>query len=424
MTRRRKQFARSMVMGLFSLFLFCTGAWAEEVVIGFTGPLSGPGAGYGRDNLNGIKMACQEVNKAGGIEIGGTTYTFTVESYDDMIDPTAAVNNARRLRSRSEARVIFNPVFNTIAPLMEINEQKGQEFLLMAYTSDPELDKIDNDLTVSTVPPFPAYVRAYSELAWEKGWRKGAMVVTLGAYGDGWRKAFKDYWVNKMGGEIVADKPANYYTETDFSSQLSAALAKNPDFLLIGGPSEPTGLVIEQARNQGFEGGFMLVDQAKMGYIADVVFDGDTSMMGELIGTVRVKALPSQALKRIARQYKKQYEVTVTIEGLINYSAMHLVFDAMKEAGTVDDPRAIKKAMSRVLPQDPDVIPTPYYGLLHTELLLPAIVSTVEDGAYGMDYQYLWWPREQEACEKYTKMAPSAENIVTECIKLQGYLTD
>ena len=109
-----------------------------------------------------------------------------------------------------------------------------------------------------------------------------------------------------------------------------------------------------------------------------------------------------------------------------HFQVFEEILDALKVAGVlgVSGRVGIKEAMSRVLPQDPDVIPTPYYGALHTELLLPAIVSTVEDGAYGMDYQYLWWPEDQEACEKYTKMAPSAENIVTECIKLEGYLTD
>ncbi|MCF8111275.1 MAG: ABC transporter substrate-binding protein, partial [Desulfobacteraceae bacterium] len=273
--KRLKRFSLGMVFATLALVFFCTGAWAAEAVIGFTGPLSGPGAGYGRDNVNGLQMAVDDINQKGGITIGGENYTFKLVTYDDMIDPSAAVNNARRLRSRDGVRVIFNPVFNTIAPLMGINEQKGSEFLMMAYSSTPAIDEIDNDLTCSIPPPFTAYVQAFSEIAWEKGWRRGAMIVTLGAYGDEWREAFKHNWEREMGGKIVADKPANYYTETDFSSQISAALAREPDFLLIGGPSEPTGLVIEQARNLGFEGGFVLVDQAKMDYIADVVFDGD-----------------------------------------------------------------------------------------------------------------------------------------------------
>jgi len=82
------------------------------------------------------------------------------------------------------------------------------------------------------------------------------MVVTLGAYGDEWRQGFREYW-EKRGGVITADKPANYYTETDFSSPLAAAIATKPDVMLIGGPSATTALVIEQARSMGFKGWFL-----------------------------------------------------------------------------------------------------------------------------------------------------------------------
>ncbi len=418
--KRMKQFAFSLVLGLLTVCLFGTGSWAEEVVIGFTGPLSGPGAGYGRDNANGLKMACEDINRAGGLTIDGTTYTFKVETYDDMIDPTAAVNNARRLRSRSDARVIFNPVFNTIAPLMEINEQRGSEFLMMAYSSTPKIDELDNDLTCSIPPPFTAYVRGFSDLAWEKGWRKGAMVVTLGAYGDEWRETFQEYWLNEMGGEITADKPANYYTDTDFSSQLSAALATDPDFLLIGGPSEPTGLVIEQARNLGFKGGFILVDQAKMDYIADVVFDGDLELMDGLIGVLRCMGLPSPVAKEFNKRYEETYEVHNTYEAMLEYSALNLVFSAMKEAGTVSDPRAIKAAIPKVLPQDPEKVPTGYVGTRETKLLVPATVGYIADGEYAEAYQYIWWAKDEAAFEAAKELVPT-EGLDTRWEPLEGY---
>lgn len=419
--RRMKKFSWSLVVGLLTLCLFCTGAWAEEVVIGFTGPLSGPGSGYGRDNVNGLKMACQDINKAGGITIDGTNYTFKMEAYDDMIDPTAAVNNARRLRSRSGARVIFNPVFNTIAPLMEINEQRGSEFLMMAYSSTPKIDELDNDLACSIPPPFTAYVHAFSDLAWEKGWRKAAMVVTLGAYGDEWREAFKEHWVHEMGGEITADKPANYYTDTDFSSQLSAALATDPDFLLIGGPSEPTGLVIEQARNLGFEGGFMLVDQAKMDYIADVVFDGDLSLMDGTIGIARCLAVPSPVVGSFAKRYEEEFDVHITFEAMLEYSALNIVFSAMEEAGTVKDPEAIKAAMPKVLPQDPTKIPTVYVGTQETRLMVPGTVGYIEDGEYAEAYQYVWWGKDKAAFEQAKKHMPDGPDIETRWAPLENY---
>jgi len=54
------------------MFVFAFIAWtavasADEIGIGFTGPLSGPAAEYGQDCYNGVDMAVKEINAAGGV---------------------------------------------------------------------------------------------------------------------------------------------------------------------------------------------------------------------------------------------------------------------------------------------------------------------------------------------------------------------
>jgi branched-chain amino acid transport system substrate-binding protein len=199
---------RALVFAVLGAVFSMANSYGEELVIGFTGPISGVAAEYGQDCVNGIEMAIQEINSSGGINVGGSKYTFKLVKLDDQIDPTQAVNNCRRLRDQYKAPVVFNPVFNTLAAMAKINEEKGNEFLIMAYTSTPKMVEMGNKLTVVIPPPFTAYVKTFSEFAWEEGWRKAAMVVTLGAYGDEWRAAFRDYW-QKRGGQITEDKPAN-----------------------------------------------------------------------------------------------------------------------------------------------------------------------------------------------------------------------
>src|SRR5208337_3323177 len=70
---------------------------AKEVTIGFTGPISGVAAEYGQDCLNGLEMAVNDINAGGGITVGGEKCTLKLVKLDDMIDPTQAVNNCRRL---------------------------------------------------------------------------------------------------------------------------------------------------------------------------------------------------------------------------------------------------------------------------------------------------------------------------------------
>ncbi len=397
------------------------GEQAKEVVIGYTGPLSGPGAQYGQDALNGIDCAINDINQAGGITINGEKYVFKLEKLDDAADPTQAVNNARRLRDQSNARVIFNPVFTTTAPMMEINQEEGNEFLIMAFTSTPLIDELNNELTVSIPPPFTAYVQGFSDLAWEQGWRKAAMVITLGAYGDEWRETFREYWENEMGGEITADQPANYYTETDFSSQLTAALATNPDVLVIGGPSAPTALVIEQARTLGFKGGFILIDQAKMDYIIDEIFKGDTSLMENVIGVSAVAEIPNPMAKPFNDKYVEKYKVHNSWEAVLNYCAMSALALAMQEAGTVEDVHAIRAAFPKVYPLTSDKYPEDYFGIKDCgRMLVRSSVQMVKNGQYETPISYVWWLKNEEELNQFieTVNPPNPHRLTV----LQNYI--
>ncbi|MBI4963173.1 MAG: ABC transporter substrate-binding protein [Desulfomonile tiedjei] len=362
----------------------------KEVVIGFSGPLSGVAAEYGQDCANGVEMAIKEINAAGGITVGADKCMLKLVKLDDRIDPTEAVNNSRKLMDQHKAPAVFNPVFNTLAAMARVNQEKGQEFILMAYTSTPKAMEMGNKLLTAIPPPFTVYVKAFSDLAWKKGWRKVAMVVTLGAYGDEWRHAFKEYWQDK-GGQISADKPANYYTETDFSSQLTAALATKPDALLIGGPSATTALVMEQARGLGYKGGFILIDQAKMDYIANIL--KGTKLMGETIGVAAVAQSPTAASADFDKKYVGEYKRMLTWEVALNYSAMHALARAMVAAGTVKDPVAIQAAFPKAFPLEGDKFPSTFSGITPGgRMQVPGSVQMIgAGGKYSPVRLVTWW---------------------------------
>lgn len=417
MIKRYLRFIPVFVLGLLLLAAAGCGSKEEkpkagpgekpgEVVIGYTGPLSGPAAEYGQDCLNGIDMAVNEINGAGGITVGGKKYVFKLEKLDDGADPTNAVNNARRFRNQYKAPAVFNPVFTTIAPILGINEEKGNEFLVMAYTSTPKVVQMGKKLVVAIPPPFTSYVKSFTDMAMEQGWRNAAMVVTLGAYGDEWRKAFRENWESR-GGKITADKPANYYTETDFSAQLTAALATRPDVLLIGGPSAPTALVIEQARGLGFKGGFMIIDQAKMDYIADIL--KGTKLMENLIGVSAVAEIPTAAAPVFDKKYKEIYKKMNTWESALNYASMHALAKAMAAAGTVEDAAAIRAAFPKAFPLSGDKFPNEFYGISDRgRMQLMASIQTIKDGKYTRPVSYVWWPASEE---EYNKFKPQIKLV-------------
>ncbi|MCX7981341.1 MAG: ABC transporter substrate-binding protein [Syntrophales bacterium] len=380
-------------------------ATADEIVIGYTGPLSGPAAEYGQDCLFGLEMAIKELNAAGGIEVKGVKYTIKLEKFDDRADPTQAVNNARRIRA-AKGIAVFNGVFTTLAAMAKVNEEPGNEFLLMAYTSTPKVVQLGNKLLIgTTAPPFPAYIQVFTELAMkEEGWKKAAMLCTLGAYGEEWRHAFSNYW-KKKGGVITIDKPANYYTETDFSAPLTAVLATKPDTILIGGPSSTTALVIEQARNMGFKGGFILIDQAKMDYMAGIL--KGYKLFGNTIGVAGATEMWTPILDSWVKTYKTAYKRPPTSESLRNYGAMIALARAITTAGTTTDVKAIRAAFPKIFPILGDRIPTELYGIQpHGRMLMAGGVQRVITGQLQPPVQYYHWiqsDKEWKEIQKITK---------------------
>ncbi|MGH6631435.1 MAG: branched-chain amino acid ABC transporter substrate-binding protein, partial [Burkholderiales bacterium] len=69
---------------------------AETVRIGFASPLTGPQAHYGQDNLNGARMAVDELN-AQKFRVRGRIVRFELVVEDDQADPRTGTIVAQRL---------------------------------------------------------------------------------------------------------------------------------------------------------------------------------------------------------------------------------------------------------------------------------------------------------------------------------------
>ncbi|MCX7982718.1 MAG: ABC transporter substrate-binding protein [Syntrophales bacterium] len=402
-----------MYLVIFFLFFSATGQ-AGEILVGFSGPLSGIAAEYGQDVVSGIELAIKEINSAGGIVVGKKKYNVVLEKLDDRIDPTQAVNNARRLKSKG-AIAVFNPVFNTISAIARINEEKKNELLLLAFTSTPAASELGNKLMVIAPGSFTHLAEVYARWAHSKGWKKCAMVVTLGAYGDEWRHVFRKKW-EEMGGTITADQPANYYTETDYSAQLTAAIASKPDCMLIGGPSVTTALAIEQARMLGYKGPFLLIDQAKLDVISQQL--GGTTLIGNAIATAAITSLPPHPEQKFGTKYREMFNKPATWEAACNYTFMHALAKAVEKAQTIKDVFKVREAFPQIMPLLNDRFPMEFLGMTpQGRVHVFTSTQTVTDGRLDTPIMYAWWPRTQEEFEGVLKITKTHRSIVKKWIK-------
>ena len=338
-TVRRAAVATALAMGMAGAVQA-----AEKVNIGFTGPLSGGAALYGENTLEGLRMAAEEINAGGGIDVDGTSYEINIVSLDDMYSPSRAAVNGKRLVQQYSTPIVFTPHSGGTFALQAFNERDG--FLVMSYTSIPSVTEKGNELTVKIPPNFTDYVKPFTKLTMDRYGKKLGVANATHDYAKYWTKAFVPAW-EAAGGEVVASNPMDYNKSADFYTGVSKVLASDPDVLFVGGASEPTGLVVRQARELGFEGGFVIMDQAKIDEVAKVA--GGMEAVEGGVGVTPLVYSDNPGAADFVELYKEDHDGVPTSETAYNYFAMYLVARAMEQAGTVEDAKAIRAAIRDAL---------------------------------------------------------------------------
>lgn len=321
-----------------------------EVPIGYTGPLSGPAAYYGENTSSGLKMAIDEVNEAGGFEVDGKQYKFKFVSLDDQYLPNEAANNAKRLVQEENAKIIFNPHSGGIYAMQVFNEQDG--FLIGAYTSEPGILEDKNKLTWRIPPGYDTYIEPFTKYQMERFGKKIAFLPTASQYGKDWAEMLKPYW-EEQGGEVVYETQIDFNKDTDVQPIVTNALKQNPDVLFIGGPSEPTALVAKAARDLGFEGGFLIMDQAKLDEMA-AVLDGNMDLLEGSSGVLPLVHSDYPGTAQFVEKYNELHDKNPGSEAGFHYVAVYALIEAMKIAGSVDDIEAIRAALDEGIRNVPE----------------------------------------------------------------------
>ena len=82
----------------------------ETLKIGAVGPKTGPLAGGAAVTFwPNVQLWANDVNGAGGIDVGGTKYMVEIIEYDDQTNPGETINAVQRLATQDEADFILAP---------------------------------------------------------------------------------------------------------------------------------------------------------------------------------------------------------------------------------------------------------------------------------------------------------------------------
>lgn len=322
-----------------------TNASAAKVVnLGWSGPISGGAALYGKDVLDGINMALDEINGQGGITIGNQKYTFKLISLDDQYSPNMTATNARRLRTEHKTPVIFCPHSGGIFAMQQFNQD--EKFLIAGYSSEPKIVQQGNKLTFRPNFPYDAYNEPWSKAVMEKYGKKVAIIAGTHQYAKDWVTTFIPAW-EKLGGTVTGNFSFDYNKETDFYTYVSKAIATNPDVMFIGGASQPTAMVIKQARELGFKGGFFVMEQAKFEDMEKII---PLSQMTGAVCLLPISRYSNPEAQKFTEKFQAKFSKVPNHEHVLNYTLTKIVVKGMEKAGSVDDAAKIFEGMKQSFP--------------------------------------------------------------------------
>jgi len=219
------------------------------VKIGFIGMLAGKYQNYGVDAKNGAQLAIDKINAAGGVQNGGTTYTFKLDSQDDNADATQGVQAAQKLvddgvvaviggifstATIAESKIFSDNGITQISPSATNPKYTAQGFktAFRVIGNDVAQGKADGDFAVKTL-----------------GCKNIAIMDDKSTYGQGIADQVAGE-VPTAGGTVV-DREHVDQTASDFTAQLTTIKGKHPDAIFYGGYSAQAGPLTQQAHKLG-----------------------------------------------------------------------------------------------------------------------------------------------------------------------------
>lgn len=322
-----------------------SGGEGGEFHIGANLELSGAVATYGSSIAEGIDLAVEEINAAGGIN----GMQIKVTKFDNKSDAAEATNGIIKLVNQDKVNAIIGAATsgNTTAQVEIANDT--QTILLTPSGTAPNVTVNDDGslneyvFRTSYIDPFQGTIAANFALE-ELGVKTAAIYADNASdYAKGLAAAFKETF-EAGGGEIVAEE-AYVAKDTDFRSTLTRIKSANPEFVFIPGYYEEVGLIVKQARDIGIDVPLMGADGWDSPTLVELA--GPEALNNTFITNHYSSDDPDETIQNFVTKFGEKYDgKKPNAFHALGYDSVYLLKDAIERAGSTD-PEAIKEALEK-----------------------------------------------------------------------------
>jgi branched-chain amino acid transport system substrate-binding protein len=360
---------------LFLLFTLLTAlvpaVQAQDTIkIGEFGSLTGDNASFGISQNNGVQMAVEEINAAGGVL--GKKIELIVEDNQTKQGETTTI--VRKLISQDHVVALIGEVASSktleAAPIAQ--ESKIPD-IATAATNPRVTQTGDYIFRVCFTDDFQAVVIARFVLEKLQKKKVAFMTDVKQDYSVGLTGIAKDYLL-KHGGEVV--KEQSYSSgDKDFRAQLTDIKSANPDVIITTGYYPEAALIAKEARQLGIKSVLVGGDGWDGASLIPV---GGKAIEGAYFSNHFSVEDKSPAVQDFVSKYKQKYNALPDAFAALGYDAVKLLADAITRAGGTD-PQKLRDAIAST---------KNFPGVSGTITINPernatksAVILTIKDGA-------------------------------------------
>lgn len=296
----------------------------EEIKIGAVLSLTGVAAFYGESSRNGIELAVEEINSAGGIN--GKNITVIYE--DDGTDGKRAVTAVNKLIDVDKVDAFIGGTWDySLEPMTPVVDA-AKLIIINPSTGNTKDNSRLSPYLFRAWPPISNHVKTFDPVIKLEKIKRAVIFRAPGPWSDSHKENFERL-MKENGGELIADFVGTEFDGSDFGTQVTKAKSLKPDAIFLAvGPIDASN-IIKKMKEQDFETTLLSAE----GSISEVLKRG-TVQINDFKIVYYVDLLPADG--DFANKHKEKYGKEAGVSSDAAYMAVKILAQAYRETGTTD----------------------------------------------------------------------------------------
>jgi branched-chain amino acid transport system substrate-binding protein len=331
------------------LLASCGGESKDVIKVGLIAELTGDIPAVGASCKNAAELAVEQINKAGGIEIGGKQYQVKlfIEDNAGRADQSAAA--AQKLITQQNVVAIIGPNASRYAiPASEVAES-AQVVMISPWSTNPATTLLAGTDQPKRYVFRTAFVDSFqgnvvAKFALENlGTTKAAVLYDIASDANkGIAEFFKQIY-EANGGTLVAFE--TYTTgDKDFTAQLTKIKDAGPEVIFLPNYYSEVPLQIQQAHRLGITVPFLGSDAWGGGDLIELC---GRECEGYYYSTHYAADNAKPVAQAFINAYTATFGSTPDDVAALTYDSFGLLWQALKTAGKIDR-QAVRDAMAQI----------------------------------------------------------------------------